>query len=824
MDLPAEACVDQVRAALAAAGAAVLQAPPGAGKTTIVPLRLLDEPWLAGRRIVMLEPRRLATRAAATRMASLLGEPVGATVGYSTRDERRVGAGTRIEVVTEGILTRRLQHDPSLPGVGLVVFDEVHERNLQTDLALAFTLDVRAGLRRDLRLLAMSATLDTGGIAAVLGNEGVPAPVIVSDGRQHPVEIRWSPPALRPRRGDGGTAAVVAAVLAAVKADGGDVLVFLPGASDIRRAEARLSRAVPDGVDVLPLFGALPAAEQDLALAPSPPGRRRIVLATDIAETSLTVAGVKVVVDAGQVRSPRYDPSSGLTRLHTGPASRSSADQRAGRAGRESPGVAYRLWSEHEHAGRRRFPQAEILSVDLAGFALEVAVWGTTAGDLAFLEAPPQAALDEGRALLVTLGALDGAGRPTASGRRMADLPLHPRLARMVVGAVALGLGGVACALAALLEDRDILRGHPDDLSVDVAERVSLIADPSRRGGKVDRAALSSARRRAALLGRRAGVDPRPIDLASCGRVLALAYPDRIGQARGRGRFRLRTGAGAWMADSDPLANEAFVVAAQLDADQGDSRIRLAAALDPGDLEDAAGAPVTTVTTLAWDSERDDLRATVTRSLDALVLGTTERRAAAGPAAAGALLEQARISRLGALPWTEGARALQQRVAFLRRTFGDSWPDLSDRALLATIDEWLPPLLAAAVDRSGLDKLDLTRVLRTLIAHPRRAELDVLAPTSVAIGPHRKLRVDYGADPPTAAARIQEFFGTSHHPTVAGGQVPLVLHLLSPAGRPVQVTADLPGFWRGSYAAVRKEMAGRYPKHAWPTDPSAFKR
>ncbi|MDQ1375913.1 MAG: ATP-dependent helicase HrpB, partial [Acidimicrobiaceae bacterium] len=339
--------MDQVRAALAAAGEAVLQAPPGAGKTTIVPLRLLDEPWLAGRRIVMLEPRRLATRAAATRMASLLGEPVGATVGYSTRDERRVGAGTRIEVVTEGILTRRLQHDPSLPGVGLVVFDEVHERNLQTDLALAFTLDVRAGLRRDLRLLAMSATLDTGGIAAVLGNEGVPAPVIVSDGRQHPVEIRWSPPALRPRRGDGGTAAVVAAVLAAVKADGGDVLVFLPGASDIRRAEARLSRAVPDGVDVLPLFGALPAAEQDRALAPSPPGRRRIVLATDIAETSLTVAGVRVVVDAGQVRSPRHDPSSGLTRLHTGPASRSSADQRAGRAGRESPGVAYRLWSEH---------------------------------------------------------------------------------------------------------------------------------------------------------------------------------------------------------------------------------------------------------------------------------------------------------------------------------------------------------------------------------------------------------------------------------------------------------------------------------------------
>ncbi|MDQ1417747.1 MAG: ATP-dependent helicase HrpB, partial [Acidimicrobiaceae bacterium] len=418
--------MDQVRAALAAAGDAVLQAPPGAGKTTIVPLRLLDEPWLAGRRIVMLEPRRLATRAAATRMASLLGEPVGATVGYSTRDERRVGAGTRIEVVTEGILTRRLQHDPSLPGVGLVVFDEVHERNLQTDLALAFTLDVRAGLRRDLRLLAMSATLDTGGIAAVLGNEGVPAPVIVSDGRQHPVEIRWSPPALRPRRGDGGTAAVVAAVLAAVKADGGDVLVFLPGASDIRRAEARLSRALPDGVDVLPLFGALPAAAQDLALAPSPPGRRRIVLATDIAETSLTVQGVRVVVDSGESRTPRFDARSGLTKLHTGPISRASAEQRAGRAGRTAPGVAYRLWSKLEHAARRPHPDPEIASVDLAGFTLELAVWGADPAALRFLDPPPARALEEAQALLATLGAVDAGGRPPGrrrGGRRRARLP-----------------------------------------------------------------------------------------------------------------------------------------------------------------------------------------------------------------------------------------------------------------------------------------------------------------------------------------------------------------------------------------------------------------
>jgi ATP-dependent helicase HrpB len=754
-------------------------------------------------------------------MASLLGEPVGATVGYSTRDERQVGPGTRIEVVTEGILTRRLQLDPSLPGVGLVIFDEVHERNLQTDLALAFALDVKASLRPDLRLLAMSATLDTDGIASVLGGGGASAPVIVSHGRQHPVDIRWSPPALRRRADEGVAPAVVAAVLAAVDAGDGDILAFLPGAGDIRRAEARLVSFLPAGVDVLPLFGALTASEQDRALAPSPLGGRRVVLATDIAETSLTVAGVRIVVDGGLVRSPRYDPSTSLTRLHTASASRSAADQRAGRAGREAPGVAYRLWSQHEHAGRPRFPQAEIMSVDLAGFVLELAVWGAPPSALTFLQAPPQAALDDGAALLVMLGALDSGGRPTAAGRRMAALPLHPRLARMVIGAIPLGLGGVACALAALLEDRDILRGRPGDVGVDVAERVARIVGPVGNGGPVDRSALASARRRAALLGRRAGIDPGPVDPVGCGRVLALAYPDRIGQARGQGRFRLRSGGGAWMAESDPLANETFVVVAQLDADQGDSRIRLAAALDPDDLEAAAGAPVTTATALAWDSERDDLRATVTRSLDALVLGTTERRAHPGPAAASTLLEQVRSSRLGALPWTEGAQALQRRVSFLRQTFGDGWPDLSDAALLATIDRWLAPLLATVVDRSGLERLDLTRALLALLPRSRRAELDILAPTMLEIGPRRRLRVDYRTDQPTAAARIQDLFGTERHPTVAGGQVPVVLHLLSPAGRPVQVTADLPGFWAGSYAVVRKEMAGRYPKHRWPADPSA---
>jgi ATP-dependent helicase HrpB len=827
-DLPVEAVVEEIRGALAETGRAVLQAPPGAGKTTLIPLRLLDQGWLAGRRIVMLEPRRLATRAAATRMAFLLGEPVGATVGYATRDERRVGPGTRVEVVTEGILTRRLQHDPTLPGVGLVVFDEVHERNLQTDLALALTLDVQSSLRPDLHLLAMSATLDTEGIAALLGGRSGPAPVVVSQGRQYPVELHWVDPPRRPvGRDDNAGAATAAGVVTTIVTalgtdDGGDILVFLPGAGDIRRVQAQLSAVVDGRVDVLPLFGGLSNTEQDRALAPSRPGRRRVVLATDIAETSLTVEGVGVVVDSGLVRTPRYDPSTGLTRLHTGAASRSSADQRAGRAGRQGPGVAYRLWSQADQQRRRPFPLSEMATVDLAGFVLELAVWGAQPADLAFLEPPPPAAVDEGRALLVTLGALDTSGRPTDAGRAMADLPLHPRLARMVTGAVPLGRGAVACALAALLEDRDILRGRPDEVPVDLAERAELISGAHRHHRLADRSALSGARARATRLARRAGVKPGPIDTGDCGRVLALAYPDRIAQARGGGRFRLRTGTGAWLAGSDPLAGEAFLVVAQLDADGRDSRIRLAAALVPADLETAAGAQIQISTAVVWDRARDDLRATATRSLDGLVLGTVDRKAHAGAATTEALLQHVRDTGLRALSWTDGARVLQQRVLFLRRTFGERWPDLSDVALLATIDVWLAPLLAAAVDRAGLEAVNLAAALRARLPHPLRAELDRLAPATVTIGTSRRaLRIDYSTDPPSAAARLQDLFGTMVHPTIAGERVPLVLHLLSPAGRPVQVTADLPGFWAGSYVSVRKEMAGRYPKHRWPVDPAA---
>jgi len=807
--LPVEQCVADLRRALAEAGSAVLVAPPGAGKTTIVPLRLLEESWLAGGRIVVLEPRRLATRAAARRMASVLGEEVGATVGYTTRDERRVGRSTRIEVVTEGVLTRRLQGDPSLPGVGLVIFDELHERNLHAELALALVLDARPALRPDLRLLAMSATLEAARVAALLGD----APVVESEGRAHEVTVRWVPRRPKERL----DTATVATVRRAVQEEAGDILVFLPGAADIRRVESSL--ALPADVDVRPLFGALPAPAQDAALAPSPAGRRRVVLSTDIAETSLTVEGVRVVIDSGESRTPRFDARSGLTKLRTGPISRASAEQRAGRAGRAGPGVAYRLWSKLEHAARRPYADPEMASVDLAGLALELAVWGAEPAALAFLDPPPARALQEAGSLLVMLGAVDAAGRPTARGRAMAELPVHPRLARMIVDAAGDGRGWTACILAALLEDRDVLRGRPDDLPTDVAPRVALIAEPSARHPHADAGAVRSAARRAAELARRAAVTPSPVDLGRCGAVLGLAYPDRLAQARSGARFRLRNGAGAWVPPGDQLAGEAYLSVAEIDAGRGDGRIRLAAALDGADMEAAAGGAEQSVT-VSWDSARDDLRAKIERRLGSLVLATADAPAPTGEATTRALVARVRATRLAALHWTDRARSLQARSAFARRTFGAEWPDLSDAALLSTLDEWLAPLLANATGRAGIEAVDVVGALRRQLGH-LIAELDRVAPTHLTVASGRRISVDYTGSQPTMAVRVQDLFGTAVHPTVAGGRAPVVLQLLSPAGRPVQVTADLPGFWAGTWAMVRKEMAGRYPKHPWPVDPVA---
>ena len=701
--LPVEEAVEPLRHALADRGVAVLQAEPGAGKTTVVPLRLLDEPWLGGKRIVVLEPRRLATRAAGRRMADLLAEAVGATVGYRTRDERHVGKGTRIEVVTEGILTRRLQADPSLPGTALVVFDEVHERHLQTDLALALALDARRGLRPDLRILAMSATLEASRLASLLGGGGEPAPVVTSPGRTHPVDIRWRPRGPRDRPLD----AVAAAVHAAVTADPGDVLVFLPGAAAIRTVGSLL-RDLPDDVDVRPLHGSLRPEDQDRALAPSPAGRRRVVLSTDIAESSLTVEGVRIVVDGGEVRRPRHDARSGLSRLQTTAASKASADQRAGRAGRLGPGVAYRLWGPGEHATRRAHAEPEIRSADLADLALELAVWGATADELPFLDPPPPTALADAGALLHQLGAVDDAGRPTPDGRAMVDLPLHPRLARMVVD----DRSGLACVLASLLEERDPLRGRPEELEADIVERVRLVVDPKRRHPRLDDGARQTVRRRSRELARRAGIGdrgPTTVDAAAVGPVLALAYPDRIGQNRGRGRFRLRSGRGVAVADHDPLANEAFLVVADLMAparDQVDDRIRLAAALDEADVERVAGAEVVEARELVWN-DRGELEERRERRLDALVLRTSSGAATPGPATTAALVDRVRDDGLALLGWTDKSRALQERAGFARRFLGDAWPDVSDKALQVSVDDWLAPLLGRATSARDLRQFDV---------------------------------------------------------------------------------------------------------------------
>ncbi|HET6952174.1 MAG TPA: ATP-dependent helicase HrpB [Acidimicrobiales bacterium] len=852
-DLPITRSLDAVRAALAGRGLAVLQAPPGAGKSTIVPLALVDEPGLGGATIVMLEPRRLATRATARRMAALRREAVGDTVGYRTRDDRRVGPGTRVEVVTEGILTRRLQRDPALDGVGLVIFDEFHERSLPADLGLALALDARRHLRPDLRLLVMSATLDGDRVAALLGGGGEPAPVVTGESRSHDVAVRWAP--RRPR--EHLEPAVVAAVRQALRTEpDGDVLAFLPGAGEIVRTAEQLAAALgPDApVDVHPLYGALPAGDQDAALVPGLLGRRKVVLATDIAETSLTVEGVTVVVDGGLARKPVYDATTGLTRLETVAASRASADQRAGRAGRLAPGAAVRLWSKVEHAARRPFSEPEIRQADLAGLALELAVWGTDVADLPFLDPPPPRALAEARRLLVELGALTGGGDPgggdpggtpgddrgdaaavpTTAGREMVTLPLHPRLARMLLVGRARGQGWLGCLLAAVLEDRDVLRGRPDDLPADVGLRIALLDDPGRRHPAADGRALRRARDRAHDLARRVGVAPGAADAAEAGLLLAAAYPDRLAQARGgRGRFVLRAGTEGWLAATDALAAEPLLAVAEVDGRRRGGRIRLAAPLAADQLDAVAGDQVTEHARLVWDPDRGDggdLVARVDRELGRLRLGTVERPPQPGLPATTALVERVRSTRLAALPWTDAARSVQARAAFLAATLRNPWPDLSDAALRRGLDDWLTPRLAAAgaTGRADLDRLDLARLLRGMLPPAVAGDLDRLAPESLAVPSGRRVRLAYGegapGDPPVLAVRVQDMFGSTATPTVAGGRVPVTLRLLSPADRPVQVTSDLAGFWAGSWREVRKDMAGRYPKHPWPEDPAVFSR
>lgn len=819
--LPIEDVVDEVRAALAGPGVAVLQAEPGAGKTTVVPLRLLGERWLGAGRIILLEPRRVAARAAARRMAQLLGEPVGGTVGYATRDDRRVGPGTVIEVVTEGILTRRVQRDPALPGVGAVIFDEWHERHLAADVGLALVLDARNGLREDLRVLVMSATLDPGPLSALLGG----APVVTSRGRTHPVTVRWVPGPASAGLGADDRVAVrtASAIRAAIGRDPGDVLAFLPGTGEIRATAAALGRL--EGVDVLALHGNLPAAEQDRALQAGP--RRRVVLATDVAESSVTVEGVGVVVDAGLARRPSTDPSTGLARLRTVTASRASADQRAGRAGRLGPGVAYRLWTEAGHGARRAWPTPEIVTADLADVALELAVWGAPADALSWLDPPPGAALAGAAELLGTLGAVVD-GRPTPRGRAMVELPVHPRLAAMLVSA-APDERRRACTLAALVTERDILRRDgPLRPTADVAVRLSLLEAGGGRGGSATEA-VASVRRRASELARRlppVGRHPGgAAEAADAGALLAAAYPDRLAQWRGGARYLLRHGGGATLADDDPLVGAPWLVVADVDAGGGgakvDGTIRLAATLERAEVERAGAGGLQRSTHLTWDGGADDLREVTETTLGALVLDTTVTAARPGPATAAALVARAAARDLADLRWTAATRALQRRAVWVQTTLGDPWPDVSDAALVATANEWLAPLLLNGRGRADIARVDPGAVLGAALGAGRR-ELDRVAPPVLALPSGRRVAVDYADGQPRVAVRVQDLYGLSTHPTVGGRgrQVPVIVELLSPAGRPVQVTSDLPGFWAGSWAQVRREMAGRYPRHPWPTDPA----
>jgi len=816
--LPIESTLPELKAVLATAGAAVLQAPPGAGKTTRVPLALLDEAWLGGRRIVMLEPRRLAARAAARHMARLRGEEVGGTVGYRVRMETRVGPTTRIEVVTEGVLTRMLQSDPALEGVGIVIFDEFHERSLHADLGLALTLQSRALLRDDLRLLVMSATLDGAPIAALLGG----APVVTSEGRGFPVDVHYLPGRVEGRM----EPAVARTVRQAVESSEGDVLVFLPGAGEIHRVEEMLrDAAFPPDVRILPLYGNLPQQAQDEAIAPSPPARRKVVLSTSIAETSLTIEGVRVVVDSGMMRVPRFSPRTGMTRLETVTVSRASSEQRCGRAGRVAPGVFWRMWPEHAQAGLVPHGTPEILDADLAPLALELAAWGVAdPAELAWLDPPPAAAFAQARELLAELGALDAAGSATPHGRAMADLPLHPRLAHMLLRGRELGLGGLACDLAALLGERDVFRRGDAPPDADLRLRLEALRDLSanrRERGPADVGALRRVQAESRDWRRRLAIRGGDGDPSAAGLLLALAYPDRVGQRRpgNPGRFLLRNGRGASLPESDPLASSPWIVAAELDGKGRESLVYLAAPVEQDEIERHFADQIEREESVAWDAEAKAVRARRRERLGALVLREAALSNPDPDTVTAALLEGIAAEGIGALGWSKGAAQLRDRIAFLHM-HDETWPDVSDGALTSGLAEWLGPYVYGMTRLDEVQRIDLHEVLLGMLGWERRTAVDELAPSHITVPSGSRIAIEYSnPESPGLAARLQELFGMTETPRVAGGRVPLLIHILSPAHRPVQLTTDLASFWRSGYFEVKKDLKGRYPKHYWPDDP-----
>jgi ATP-dependent helicase HrpB len=841
--LPIDAVLDQLQHELAGNNAAVLVAPPGAGKTTRVPLALLDAAWIGGKKIIMLEPRRIAARASAERMAKTLGERVGETVGYRVRFGSKVSRATRIEVVTEGIFSRQILDDPELSGVAAVLFDEFHERSLDADIGLALARDAQIGLREELRILVMSATIDGARVAKLLGN----APVIASEGRAFAVETRYlgrKPDAPLERQ-------MADAIGNALRADAGSVLAFLPGAAEIRRTQNFLAERIHDAaIEIVPLFGALDASVQDRAIAPAPKGGRKVVLATSIAETSLTIEGVRIVVDCGLARVPRYEPDIGLTRLETVRASRAAVDQRRGRAGRTEPGVCYRLWDEPQTASLVAYTQPEILSADLSSLVLDLAQWGVTdPAQLAFLDLPPAPALNEARSLLRELGALDGDGRITAEGQSLRALALPPRLARMIVDSHRLGAGEEAADIAAILTERGLggdsadLDARLDQFRRDRSQRATSARSLAQRWAS--QVALSApsppagegrgggATSKASVVATptpdpspQGGGEPTGSRLAdsepTTGVMLAFAFPDRVAKNRGNGSFVLANGRGASIDKTSSLAREPYIAVAELTGTAANGRILLAAPITQVDIESHFADQIESAMEVTFDRSAMALRARRKRTLHAITLSETPM--ALSPSAETALVFAAGLIAAGLdkLPWSKPLKQWRDRVMFLRAAEGDPWPDLSDAALANGREHWLMPALYDKIALKDFSPGDLSDSLMARLPWELRARLDREAPTHFEAPTGTMLAIDYEAPQgPTIAVRLQELFGLNTHPSLAKGAVPLVLELLSPAHRPVQVTRDLPGFWRGSYAAVRSDLRGRYPRHPWPEDPSS---
>ena len=839
-DLPIADLVPQLISVLMDGQTAVVQAPPGAGKTTIIPLSLLGQSWLGGRKIVMLEPRRLAARAAAYRMSELLGEDVGGSVGYRTRLDSKVGPATRIEVVTEGILTRMLQSDPSIETIGCLIFDEFHERSLNADLGLAFSLDARSLFREDLRIVVMSATLDEVEVSRLLDG----APILKSEGRSYPVEVRYRPLGSVDTRWQGLTgpqfiSGVVKAVSKALVEESGSILVFLPGSGEIHRVEAGIrSAGLGPDIDIVPLYGEIPRAAQDMAIRPSLAGRRKVVLATNIAETSITIDGVSVVIDGGLQRLQRFSPSIGMSRLETVRVTRSGADQRTGRAGRTGPGISIRLWSEYEDSVLMEKNRPEIMEADLTALALELALWGVKEPErLRWLDLPPAGSLAHARETLVRMGAIDKLGLVTAHGKRLATLPLHPRLAQMVLKADGLGQGALASVIAALLTERDPLGKTTGERDSDIRHRIEAVTGHAKGRAvhtarfDIDKALCERISASAGQIRKRLGIRESLFDIDMTGIILAFAYPDRIGRRRdGTGaRYLLSNGRGAYFSSVEQLSSAECIVAANIDAGERESRIFLGAPLERADLEEYLKDDITYTSTVIWDTAVSAVLSRRQKRLWGLVLSDAPIADPDKEQVLEAFLygvrQALRQNGLVILPWDKHSENLRARINLLHRfgvSEGVEFPDLSDERLVDNIntDGWLGPWCVGMTRLEHLKRLDMKGVILSLLSWQAREALDRLAPTHFKVPSGSSVAIDYTAgERPVLAVRLQEMFGCALTPSIAGGRVELVLHLLSPAGRTVQVTSDLAGFWASSYQMVKKEMKGRYPKHHWPDDP-----